>query len=475
MKRAASYTVIAIAILMLTHACASSKHTMTFEPGAVDPDRYVRKVDQFVVIADGSLSMADRWRGQTKIGVSEAFLQSLNQTVPELGFEGALRTFGRGLCGEKGKTLEIIAASGYSTSSFGDGVARFSCANGYSPLNLALEAAGTDLANHSRPTAIIIVSDGLHMNKKEAQAARFLKETFGEHLDIYAIQVGNDTKGRALLDGIVGAGGEGYVKGVNELTASQAMAEFVSDVFLYPDDDGDGVPNHLDECPGTPKDVVVDARGCPLDSDGDGVPDYLDKCPGTPKGVTVDANGCPLDSDGDGVPDYLDKCPGTPRSVKVDATGCPVDSDGDGVADYLDRCPGTPRGVPVDKTGCPPAGIEIVGDEWMVRGKVLFDLNRATIKPEAGELLGRVAAFLQENPQYVVEIQGNTDSTGPMAWNMRLSEMRAEAVREFLVDHGVASARLTTKGFGPNEPIVPNDTVENRAKNRRVDFKPTMR
>jgi OOP family OmpA-OmpF porin len=220
---------------------------------------------------------------------------------------------------------------------------------------------------------------------------------------------------------------------------------------------------------------VVDARGCPLDSDGDGVPDYLDKCPGTPKGVTVDANGCPLDSDGDGVPDYLDKCPGTPRSVKVDATGCPVDSDGDGVADYLDRCPGTPRGVPVDKTGCPPAGIEIVGDEWMVRGKVLFDLNRATIKPEAGELLGRVAAFLQENPQYVVEIQGNTDSTGPMAWNMRLSEMRAEAVREFLVDHGVASARLTTKGFGPNEPIVPNDTVENRAKNRRVDFKPTMR
>ena len=64
----------------------------------------------------------------------------------------------------------------------------------------------------------------------------------------------------------------------------------------------------------------------PLDSDGDGVPDHLDKCPGTPMGVKVDARGCPLDSDGDGVPDYLDKCPGTPKGVKVDARGCPLDS-----------------------------------------------------------------------------------------------------------------------------------------------------
>jgi OOP family OmpA-OmpF porin len=475
MKRAASYTVIAITILMLTQACASSKHTMTFEPGMIDSARYVRKVDQFVVIADGSLSMADRWHRQTKISITEGLLQSLNQTVPELGFEGGLRTFGRGLCGEKGKTLEIVAAGSYSTSSFGDGIARYSCANGQSPLNLALAAAGTDLADHSRPTAIIIVSDGLHMNKKEVQAAAALKEMFGDRIEIYAVQAGNDTRGRALLDGIVAAGGGGYVKGIDELTTSKAMAEFVTDVFLYPDDDGDGVPNHLDKCPGTPTGVAVDADGCPPDSDGDGVPDYLDKCPGTPQGVTVDTKGCPPDTDGDGVPDYLDKCPGTPRGVMVDAKGCPVDSDGDGVPDYLDKCPGTPKGVPVDKTGCPPAGIEVVGDEWMVRGKVLFDLNRATIKPEAGELLGRVATFLRENPQYVVEIQGNTDSTGPMAWNMQLSAMRAEAVRKFLVDHGVADARLTTKGFGPNEPIVPNDTAENRAKNRRVDFKPTTR
>ena len=175
------------------------------------------------------------------------------------------------------------------------------------------------------------------------------------------------------------------------------------------------------------------------------------------------------------MPDYLDKCPGTPKGVAVDATGCPIDSDGDGVPDYLDKCPGTPKGVPVDATGCPIEGIEVMGDEWMVRGKVLFALNKVTIRPEAAEVLLKVAGFLKKNPQYLVEIQGNTDNTGQMAWNMQLSKKRADAVKAYLVSNGVAGGRLTTKAFGPNEPIAPNNTAEGRAKNRRVDFKPTVR
>jgi hypothetical protein len=96
------------------------------------------------------------------------------------------------------------------------------------------------------------------------------------------------------------------------------------------DSDGDGVPDRLDKCPGTPSGVKVDANGCPLDTDGDGIPDYLDRCP-TLKG-TAALNGCPpptpdMDSDGDGVPDSRDKCPNTPSGVKVDANGCPLDRD----------------------------------------------------------------------------------------------------------------------------------------------------
>ncbi|EPC04322.1 flagellar motor protein MotB [Litchfieldella anticariensis FP35 = DSM 16096] len=79
------------------------------------------------------------------------------------------------------------------------------------------------------------------------------------------------------------------------------------------------------QCPSygeVPAGVATDAEGCPLDSDGDGVPDYLDQCPGTPAGVEVNAQGCPLDSDGDGVPDYRDQCPDTPAGAEVNALGC---------------------------------------------------------------------------------------------------------------------------------------------------------
>jgi OOP family OmpA-OmpF porin len=459
----------------LAQGCSSSRHEIVFDPGTIDTEHFVRKVDQFVVVADGSLSMADRSRGQRKLGTSEGFLTSLNQTIPNLGYSGGLRTFGRGLCGSEDKTVSIVELTDYLSSSFGDGVTRYQCANGTSPLNLALDSAGADLDNKAAPSAIVVVSDGLNMGEKEITAAQSLKTAFGDRIDLYAVQIGHSKKGRAVLEEVVAAGGSGYVKSAADLASAQAMADFVEDVFLWPDDDGDGVANHLDKCPDTPKGVEVDAAGCPIDSDGDGVPDYLDKCPNTPAGVTVDVRGCPVDTDGDGVPDYLDKCPDTPKGAKVDARGCPVDSDGDGVPDYLDKCPGTPKGVPVDDRGCPLKGIEVAGDEWFVRGRVLFDLNRATIKPEAAEVLLRVANFLRKNQQYAVEIQGNTDSTGSKAWNMELSGKRAEAVKAYLVTNGVAENRLTTRAFGPNEPIAPNNTAEGRAKNRRVDFKPTVR
>jgi OOP family OmpA-OmpF porin len=475
MRKYFLYAVPIFAVAILTIACASSQSNLSFEPGSIDTSQYVRKVDQFVIIADGSLSMAVRSDGQMKLGIAENLLLSLNSTIPDLGYDGGFRTFGRGLCGSDGKTVSIIEVSDYLSSSFTDGVARYNCANGTSPLNLALDAAGSDLEDKNARSAIVIVSDGQDMGKKEIVSAENLSSVFGGDIDIYAIQIGDSGKGLRLLEEIVAAGGSGYVKQASELTSSHAMAGFVTDVFLWPDGDGDGVPDHLDKCPDTPAGAEVDTVGCPVDSDGDGVPDYMDKCPGTPAGVAVDGTGCPIDTDGDGVPDYMDKCPNTPRGVKVDVTGCPVDSDGDGVPDYMDKCPGTPSGVPVDTSGCPIAGIEVAGDEWFVRGKVLFDLNRDTIKPEAAEILLQVADFLKKNERYVVEIQGNTDSTGALAWNMKLSEMRAEAVKAFLVRNGVAAGRLTTRGLGPNEPIAPNNTAEGRAMNRRVDFKPSTR
>lgn len=92
-----------------------------------------------------------------------------------------------------------------------------------------------------------------------------------------------------------------------------------------PDADADGVPDGSDRCPNTPKELVVDQRGCPKnppDSDRDRVPDYLDSCLGTPEGVKVAADGCPPDADRDGIPDDADRCPNNPPGLPVDEQGC---------------------------------------------------------------------------------------------------------------------------------------------------------
>ncbi len=236
------------------------------------------------------------------------------------------------------------------------------------------------------------------------------------------------------------------------------------------DSDHDGVPDYLDKCPDTPAGAKVDANGCPIDSDHDGVPDYMDKCPGTPDGVEVDASGCPIDSDHDGVPDYLDKCPGTPAGVKVDAAGCPLDSDHDGVPDYLDKCPDTPAGTKVDATGCPVAPVFAPGKKSLILEGVNFETGKADLTPDSRAILDKVAESLKAYPEIKVEVQGHTDNRGTKALNTKLSQARAEAVRDYLTSKGVVAAQLTAKGYGPSRPIADNKTDAGRAKNRRVEL-----
>ena len=124
----------------------------------------------------------------------------------------------------------------------------------------------------------------------------------------------------------------------------------------HPHAQHEDVPGQQPGVPGRSDDrlrrLAMKASGV-RDTDFDGVPDKDDLCPNTPRGVIVDQTGCPIDSDGDGVPDGLDACPNTPAGATVDERGCPMDSDNDGVYDGIDRCPNTPAGTQVDETGCP--------------------------------------------------------------------------------------------------------------------------
>jgi OOP family OmpA-OmpF porin len=146
----------------------------------------------------------------------------------------------------------------------------------------------------------------------------------------------------------------------------------------------------------------------------------------------------------------------------VDALGCPKDTDADGVADHLDRCPDTPRGKLVDESGCPVESVSVTLD-------VKFDLGRAEVKPEFEGQLQRVAEFLKRFPDTTVLIEGHSDAVGNPAKNLALSQRRADAVREALVNTlGVDGRRVSAKGFGSTRPVGDNATPEGRAANRRV-------
>ncbi|RIV43903.1 OmpA family protein [Flagellimonas pelagia] len=228
-----------------------------------------------------------------------------------------------------------------------------------------------------------------------------------------------------------------------------------------PDSDGDGIEDSKDSCPNAagPKEL----NGCP-DSDGDGVADKDDACPSTPGLASL--AGCP-DADGDGVADKDDACPNEagPAANK----GCPwPDSDGDGVLDKDDQCPDVAGTVA--NNGCPEVTEEVQKQLNDYARTILFDTGKSSIKAESTSVMVDIIQILNEYPNAKFTVEGHTDSQGSDATNQALSEKRANAVRDFLIDKGISASRLTAIGYGESKPIATNNTRAGRAQNRRVEI-----
>lgn len=244
--------------------------------------------------------------------------------------------------------------------------------------------------------------------------------------------------------------------------------DVIVDEFGCPlDTDNDGVADYLDKCSLTPINVKVDSMGCPMDTDKDGIRDYLDKCPDTPPGYEVDEFGCPFDSDNDGVPDLVDRCFNTPIGISVDSVGCPIDTDKDGVPDYLDKCPGTPLNAKVDSLGCPDETVETFY-QFNLRGEDTFSNSSANLKESAKLILNEIAFYLQNQLNSKWRIEGHMDSQGSVYTIKKLSYDRAKAVFDYLVSQGVNANQLEVYGLGDSFPIGNNNTVEGRNANRRI-------
>ena len=281
---AKTYRVVVILVLgIMFIGCAAPQYKpASFTPQQFDPDRYVAKVDNALILFDASSSMTEGlYKGRPKIHIAKDFVYRMNQTLPKLNVNAGLRTFGQNASVGPGETALVYGMTGYSRAGLKGGLDAIEGRGGYTPISAALAAAHGDLSGSRGPIAVILVSDGEDPHIPDLPLIddlRALKNKYGDRLCIYTVGMGNDRAGLNRLREIAEIGGCGFYTHADELATVGEMADFVEKVFL------------AERPKPAPKPEPKPAM--PMDSDGDGVYDDRDKCPGTPKGAIVDADGC---------------------------------------------------------------------------------------------------------------------------------------------------------------------------------------
>jgi OOP family OmpA-OmpF porin len=345
---------------------------------------YQPKVSNFLIIMDTSGTMQDSFKGKSKMAHAKNFIQNLDKTIPDINLTGGMRTLGQ--------YFSNSTRLAYGMKSYARGDLSKASANlnfgGMTPLGSAISAGTNDLRAAQGNTAVIVVSDGIDTEKTSEKSAQAMKARYGDRLCIYTVLVGDNERGRSRMAQIAQEGGCGFATTALALSANEKMLDFVNRVFL-------------EKAPVKAEAPPVKAPPPIGDSDGDGVPDNLDKCPGTPKGATVDARGC-----------------------------------------------------------------------WTYEAKVLFGFDSDKIRSEAHPMLDEAISIMKQNSQLRVRIEGHTCDIGPDAYNQKLSERRAKAIRDYFVDNGISINRMEMQGLGEMQPAYPNNSKENRAKNRRVELSP---
>lgn len=141
------------------------------------------------------------------------------------------------------------------------------------------------------------------------------------------------------------------------------------------------------------------------------------------------------------------------------------DDDNDGVLNSMDLCPNTPAGQAVNSDGCP----------LKIKLDINFEYNSAKIHSASVALVQNYADFLNKYTNYSTKIVGHTDSRGSEKYNQKLSEQRANSVRNMLLEKGVDASRVTAEGMGELSPVADNTTEEGRAQNRRIEAELTRK
>ncbi len=250
----------------------------------------------------------------------------------------------------------------------------------------------------------------------------------------------------------------------SNIVSKKEIAPKVVEIPEIKDRDGDGIVDSLDACPDQAG--LAALQGCP-DRDGDGIADKDDKCPD--QAGLAKYQGCPVpDTDKDGINDEEDKCPNVPGVARYQ--GCPVpDKDGDGVNDEEDKCPN--EAGPASNFGCPVIDVVIVERVNKAAQNIFFSIGSAKLLGKSFKSLKDVVQIMNDNPSYKIDVDGHTSNTGGTELNQKLSDSRANSVKQYLTENGVDESRIVATGYGEDKPIEDNKTAAGRAKNRRVEMR----
>ena len=224
-------TLTLLTVVFMLFGCAARqpfKPIPNFTLTPFNSNEYVSSIDNFLIIFDASSSMDDRYAGNKKFDMATQIVTRLNQSLPELGQNGALRSFGNSW---------VYGMEKYSQKAFAEKFKEISTPGGTSPMHAALTASGQEeLKGISGKTAVLIISDGQKEvsleSPKTLKAAQILKDQVGEGLCYYPIFVGDNAQGLVLMEDISRIGKCGFVSNADNLLTDAGMSQFVKDVFL---------------------------------------------------------------------------------------------------------------------------------------------------------------------------------------------------------------------------------------------------
>ena len=206
------------------------------------------------------------------------------------------------------------------------------------------------------------------------------------------------------------------------------------------------------------------------DRDQDGILDSVDACPDSPETMNEyqDDDGCPDEKPVEPIPTPTPTPAPEPTPTP---TPTPVaDQDSDGILDKDDKCPKEAEVLNGynDEDGCPDS----VLDEFsgVIEG-IYFDSGKDTIQKDSYKVLDRAVSFFKKYPLLRLRIEGHTDTDGTQKLNARLSQGRANNVRQYLIHRGIAEDRVESVGYGSSRPVASNSDADGKAKNRRIEFR----